>query len=88
MSDHEVCGREIAQLMEEVREKDVEIERLVDGVCKENTELKTMVSGLANAADAYLAVDGSSRVFNAAELSQARLNLRSVVQHAREGIER
>lgn len=39
MSEHEACGREIAQLMEEAREKYAEIERLR----AENSNLKRIV---------------------------------------------
>lgn len=48
---HEVCGREIAQLMEEAREKDAEIERLkeinielIDWVKKRKNKLHPMDS--------------------------------------------
>ncbi len=84
----------IDQLEAEKYEKDSEVEGLRDelgiteDIYNQNTDLKKRMTDLANAVDAYLAVDGFHHPIEGMELQRARLNLRSVTQHAREVIER
>ncbi len=84
----------IDQLEAEKYEKDSEIEGLRDergiteDIYNQNTDMKQCMTDLANAVDAYLAVDGFHHPIEGMELQRARLNLRSIIQHVREVIER
>ncbi len=84
----------IDQLEFEKYEKDSEIEGLRDEsklateAFNQNADLKQRVNDMANAVDAYLAVDGFHHPIEGMELQRARLTLRSVTQQAREVMER
>ncbi len=84
----------IDQLESEKYEKDSEVEGLRDelgiteDIYNQNSDLKQRLTDLANAVDAYLAVDGFHHPIEGMELQRARLNLRSITQHAREVMER
>ncbi len=84
----------IDQLEAEKHEKDSEVEGLRDelgiteDIYNQNTDLKQRMTDLANAVDAYLAVDGFHHPIEGTELQRARLNLRSVTQYVREAMER
>jgi hypothetical protein len=80
MSQQDVWDAESAEMSRAFAEKDAEIERLL----AENIAFKQLIGELAGAADTYLNLDGSRKIYDAAQLIAAAGNLDYQLKRARE----